>query len=429
MQILPFKIKPSLRWPLFLALCLALGAALRLIWGMDIEYKGDEQYMFEQSQTRGFWEALFQPGMISGVAVPNPGLSVAVFVGLAQLFGAVTPPELAQTVQILNILALCLLAWFALTRIEKPLREAWLWGTALVCVSPLAVLLQRKIWAQSVLPLFCMLTILGWHYRTRRWGALVWGFLGACLGQIHLSGFFVSFVVLVWTVVKKYPARWSYWFLGSVVGALPLYPWLMDLLTRPKLPAVPTNGLDLRNLVECFWEYWLTNSLGLGLSYSLHKAAFLDFLQYPYLGAQPLYLVGIAHLLLTGMGLKILFLTLRGIWKKKPTLHEFFLGGPQTPTLTLEKASFWGYGPLLHLTGVRVARHYLLITFPLEWVWISRLSLARPETKKLLPWLWVLQLFLSALFLHYLHVNDGAPTGDYGYSYRHHIQAQANHQG
>lgn len=419
------RIPPSWHWPLFLIVCLIVGAVLRLIWGLDIEYKGDENYMFLESQRKGFFEALFHPGMLSGVFVPNPGLSVAVFVALARIFHATTPPDLAQTVQLLNITALGILAWFALTKIEKPLREAWLWGTALVCVNPIAVLLHRKIWAQSVLPFFCMLTILGWHYRTRRWGALLWGFVGALLGQIHLSGFFVALMVFVWTLIKKYPARWGYWLLGSVLGAIPLVSWGLALVNAPKGPPIPSNGWNLNNLIEGFWSLWLTDSLGLGLAYSLHKAEFIEFLKYPYLGAQPLYLVGVAHLLLIGMGLRILYLALQGLWRNRPGRRDLILGSNQNPSLTLEKASFWGYGILLHLTGVRVPRHYLLITFPLEWVWISRLALARPQTKRFLPWIWVLQLFLSSLFLYYIHENYGAPTGDYGYSYRHLLRAKS----
>ncbi|MBI2711849.1 MAG: hypothetical protein HYX41_03140 [Bdellovibrio sp.] len=418
--------KSNRGWLLFLFISLSLGALLRLIWGLDIEYKYDEQFMFEQSQTREFWEAWFHSGMLAGVQIPNPGLSIAVFVALAKIFGATTPPELAQAVQILNTLALFFLAWFAFSQVEKQVRESWLWGTALVCVSPIAVLLQRKIWAQSVLPLFCMTLIFGWHWRNKRWGAFLWGVIGALVGQIHLSGFFVAFAVFVWTWAKKYPVRWKYWLVGSVLGALPLIPWAFEILSQGKLRSIPASGLDIRNLVECFWEYWATDSLGVGLSYSLHKNEFFQFWKYPYFFNSPTFLVGIAHLILIGMGLKIFFTSLKDFFvqvKSKNKRTQLFLGPDQPSTSTLEKASFWGFGPLLHLTGVRVTRHYLIMTFPLEWVWLARLALARDKTRKLLPWIWGLQLFVSALFLYYIHINHGALTGDFGPSYRYQMES------
>ena len=71
-------------------------------------------------------------------------------------------------------------------------REPWLWALSLSAVSPLAMLSQRKIWAQSMLPIFCALFLIGWLRRNRYSGACLWGFIGAILGQIHMSGFFFA---------------------------------------------------------------------------------------------------------------------------------------------------------------------------------------------------------------------------------------------
>ena len=409
------NLRSKRSWIIFLVSSLLIGSLLRLIWGLDIEFKGDEEFMFQQSQTLGFWEALFHSGMLSGVQIPNPGLSVAIFVGLAKVFGAHTPPDLAQAVQILNCLALVILAAFAWKCTHSANREAWLWGTALVCVSPIAVLLHRKIWAQSTLPFFCMLAILGWNYRYKRWGAFVWGFIGALLGQIHLSGFFVMFVLWIWTLLKKYPVKWPFWILGSVLGVIPMIPWVIQIFQQGSLHSVPASGLEIRNAVENFWEFWITNALGVGLSYSLHRDEFFTFWKYPYVFRTPTFLVGIAHLVLIRMGLGMFYLSLKDFWgelksRNKTKRKVLFLGSQEPATVTLKKASYWGYGLLLHLTGVRVTRHYLLITFPLEWVWLSSLALRRPRTQKLLPYIWGLQLFISSLFLYYIHVNHGALT-------------------
>jgi len=79
------------------------GCVLRLAWPGVIEYKADEQYMFERSQRAGVsepWPALGMPSGAGGV--PNPALSVWSFAGLARLrqdsmgSGFTFIPELAQ---------------------------------------------------------------------------------------------------------------------------------------------------------------------------------------------------------------------------------------------------------------------------------------------------------------------------------------------
>ena len=86
-----------------------------------------------------------------------------------------------------------------------------------------------------------------------------------------------------------------------------------------------------------------------------------------------------------------------------------------------QKAVILGYGLLITLSTIRIKRFYLLITFPFEFLWIARLALAGSSLKRariLLGILFVAQLILSAGFLSYIHVNGGAPQGDYGHVYR-----------
>jgi hypothetical protein len=75
-------------------------------------------------------------------------------------------------------------------------------------------------------------------------------------------------------------------------------------------------------------------------------------------------------------------------------------------------------GLLMTLACITVCRHYLIVTFPLEWVWLSKLSLqdSRWGRKRLMV-LWVAQLVLTASFLVYIHVNHGDVLGDYGIPY------------
>jgi hypothetical protein len=70
-----------------LAASLLLGILYRNVWVRDMEWKHDEQAMFEASQRTGgpSWV-----GMRSGVGLPNPGMSRWVFIALA---GSSAPPQ------------------------------------------------------------------------------------------------------------------------------------------------------------------------------------------------------------------------------------------------------------------------------------------------------------------------------------------------
>jgi hypothetical protein len=80
-------------------------------------------------------------------------------------------------------------------------REPWLWAAALVAVNPYAVLMHRKIWPPSALPVFCLMPLAGWFYRDRRWGAFAWGLGGMLAAQIHVGGLFFFAGLSAWTLV------------------------------------------------------------------------------------------------------------------------------------------------------------------------------------------------------------------------------------
>ena len=81
-------------WPLMAVLAAVLiGAALRLVWVGDMEWKGDEQWMFQQTQQIHRWDQLPWKGDQASVGLPNLGLGVWVFVALSKLIGAVQPTD------------------------------------------------------------------------------------------------------------------------------------------------------------------------------------------------------------------------------------------------------------------------------------------------------------------------------------------------
>jgi hypothetical protein len=393
--------------PLFLYLALILGVILRLSFPGDIEYKDDEKYMFEASQSIGVTESWPLLGMPSGVKVNNPGMSVWIFPILSKITHASTPPELARAVQILNILALFMLAFFSLHLLPEPERPAWCWATAFAAVNPIAVLYQRKIWAQCTLPFFCVLLWIAWHFRHKRTGAFFWGLLGVCLGQIHMSGFFLATALFIGTVIHERLSRWGSWLLGSMVGAIPLIPWFQYILSKP---ASESTGLNLLNILQLkFWRYWISDALGIGLNTSLGNSQYWDFMRYPLIEGMGTYLVGICHVLIIIVGILIF---VSGI--KKIGFVQWIKNSSDTGLAV--NSAFLTVGVLLTLSA-KVLRHYLIVSFPLEWVWLSRMGLEIRQGQRYLTLIWIAQLFISTVFLIYIHLNHGAPLADYGTAY------------
>jgi hypothetical protein len=412
------------RWLLwFFCFALALAGALRFTWLADMEYKGDEEWMFEHAMRIPHQEPWPELGMASGVGLRNPGLSVSVFAVLAKLVAAEGPLDLCWGVVVCNALAYVLLFGLAFRLRPKEQRETWLWALALSAVSPLAVLLQRKIWAQSILPLFCVLFLCGWLRRGRYWGAILWGFIGALLGQIHMSGFFFAAGYFLGDItlgrlrLNQPKTKWLGWFIGSVAGALPLIPWLRYTLTTSDRQHSNwlENVLSLR-----FYRYLFSDSLGLGLDYSLGDQ-YLDFLRYPLVLTKDLYPSLYLHGMAFSLGLYLVFCVARSLWTRR--FQTAICGRTALSELSEEAftllCAFVGYGLLLTLGGVDIQRHYLVVTFPLEWMLLA--VLARrfvPRARSFLLELWVVELLLSLTFLHYIHENHGALNGDYGKGYR-----------
>jgi hypothetical protein len=406
-------------WAVGLALALVLGAGLRLIWVQDIEYKGDESWTFERTQRVGQAEPFPWLGMPTSANFRNPGMSIWVFLLLSKLFASHDPTTLARAVQCLNIAALVLLVWFACRTIPKQEREPWLWAAALGAVSPLAVLLQRKIWPPSVLPLITLVFLACWWQRDRRWAAFAWGLVGMCLGQIHMAGFFFAAGFALWALLfDRKRVAWLGWLGGSILGSLPLLPWLhYFLLQRGDGPVAPFRWW---HFLECkFWLRWFTEPLGISLEYTL-EADFWDFLNYPLLRGQPLYFGWLLHGLVIAVACVLLVRTGVRLWRKAPQ-WAVPSSSKASATAFTESASLWGFGVLLTALSLPIPRHYLAVAFPLEFVWLARWALGPSGRwrlgRPLLATLCVTQFLITASFLGYIHVNQRAIHGDYGTPY------------
>jgi hypothetical protein len=409
------------RWTIGFGAALVAGAVFRLIWLSDMEYKGDEAWTVDHVQA--FWTSHHFPllGMPSHAGLPNAGMSLWVFLGLGALAPLRDPLALARAVEVINIVAIALLALFAATGVDRAEREPWLWSVVLVAVNPLSVLFSRKIWPPDIIPLFTLAMLAAWWHRKRWWGAFAWGVIGAVLGQIQLCGFFFAAAFFIATLIgDRRQVRWRAWLIGSILGALPLLPWAAAIVKgQPSILAL--NPLNL--IQPYFFQHWLSMALGLDLHYALGDD-FLPFLASPSVDGTPTYLAGAFLGLVVACFATILLrfiVELRG----NPARVTALVFAPGSSTALALNAAFWGYGLLLILSAEPIYLHYLVIAFSLPALWLAWLDRAATpsddgapaNSRPLMASLALAQACITVLFLTYIH-DTKFIAGDYGTVYR-----------
>ncbi len=437
-EITKWKIR---KWETFLGFAFLAGILLRVTWVNDMEYKEDEEYNFTQTQLIGTTQPWPWYGIPSGVFLVNPGMSIWIFAVLAKILGIHEPTHLATAVQLFALLGMSLIIPFALKIVQKEDQKTWLWAFALAMVNPFLILYQRKLWPEPFLPFFTLITLMGWWTRRKPLGAWAWGMIGAWLGQIHMSGFFFSAALAIWTFFfdsdqpkKQGSTRWNFWFLGSIVGALPLIPWLIYIIQHPVKESISPGWTEVVQLK--YWAFWLTDPLGLHLGNPLgllrgesNWAQISDFVRYPLFGGQGTYIVGFAHLLslisalgILGVGLLNLSKRIQNRFKsgRKNCLFSLknLIIDRSSETALVQSSAFFGCGILMTATGIIIRRYYMAVTFPLEFIFLIRMAGPHTQTgKRLLIGLWLAELIMSAGFVDYIHTNQGSTYGDYGPAY------------
>ncbi|MCS6851946.1 MAG: hypothetical protein NZ700_12350 [Gemmataceae bacterium] len=405
-----------------LGAALVAGAALRFGYSQDIEYKADQEWTFRKTQTTGRSEPWSWVGMPSSFGIPNPGFSDWVFIVPARLFRISSPPSLARFVAATNFLALLLLMAFAWRWVPADEREPWLWAAALLAVNPQAVIMHRCIWLQALLPIFSLGLLVAWWHRSRPAAALAWGLVGALIGQLHMTGFLYAFAFVAWTALfDRRSARWGLWLVGSILGAVPLLPWLVA--SWPFTLSRPVSDGGWRYVATLpYWQLWVSEPLAVGMPYHV-QPHFTDYLAEPLWSGQPTYLVYGAYLGIIAVAAALAATAGLRLLRTWPGWMAAFIGR-SSPSAFAQNAALWGYGLLLTLPGVTLHPHYLTVTFPLQYVWLTRLGLVHAEQPAMRRWargllavLWLLQLVLSVVFLRYIHIHQGIPDGPFGTVY------------
>jgi hypothetical protein len=253
--------------------------------------------------------------------------------------------------------------------------------------------------------------------------------VGGVIGFFYPACMFLAAGFVLWALLfDRRRVWWRWWLPGSAVGVIPLLPWFDYALTE--MAANPVSQRRWSHLLEGkFWERWLTEPFGLSLQYTLGKD-FSDFLRYPLVGGQPTYLIGILHVLLAVGLLTLVGWVAMCLWRLRGQWWALWVGR-ESHTAFTQSACLWGFGLVFAATLLPVHRHYMVIAFPLMFVWLARVSLA-PRARNGTEWMsgrtflamvCVAQLVISAAFLGYVHANQRPIQGDYGEPYGYQLSA------
>jgi hypothetical protein len=425
-----------------LAFALICGGILRLVWIEDMEWKQDEQWAYVMSQAVGRTWPLPWTGMLSNLGFPIPGFSVWIFVAIGRIVH--TPTSMARVVAMLNILALVGFAGAVRAYLPAREREPWIWGLALESVSPFAIRLSRKIWPPSTLTPFLLILWISHRHRQSRWGAFAWGLVGALIGQVHLSGWFVAAGLFIGTVAAERwgslprSHNWRWWLFGTVLGLTIALPWACALSRSTISSSAGPAGTVMRDRILGY-PYALGVAASsvfpfhvLGLGLDTH-----EFDVGPLLDGKPTYFtVFLCIFVLLAFVTRLAARLLESIvapgarlaWRTIARRDGRHANADQPPSLrglahadrecTITAFTLWStiaIPSVIYVVAVDVYFfHYYFVFCPFLFVLVAVWML--PWRRVLLSMV-VAQALLSYCFLSFIHHKGGTNRGEYGQTY------------
>lgn len=223
-------LRPRL-WLILVALLLFLLAFyLRANQATLMEFKHDEAVAWWRAQAMLQGIELPTSGLMSSKGLPNFPLFLYIIAFFSMIFRQ--PAMLVYPIASLNSLAVFLILYAG----RKLVNTRVAYVTAfLYSVSPCAVFLSRKIWAQDLLPFWssAMLAaaascLSARMERTRYWGSVIFAVMTVTSFQIHLSALFIlSAYALVLLIYRKSFSPLGL-IAGGFAGLIPAIPYCFD---------------------------------------------------------------------------------------------------------------------------------------------------------------------------------------------------------
>ena len=235
----------------------------------------------------------------------------------------------------------------------------------------------------------------------------------------------------LWTIsYDRTRTAWKWWAAGSIAAAIPMLPWLWYMAMADHAGEQASAALFAwwRPFTARFWLAWATEPFGLGLEYFLGPD-FYALLRQPVVGGYATF--GVAALQGVSILLGLSMLSRAGLqaWNDRARWRERWRAGQGVYTDAVLQAGFWFFGIILTVSCLRFERHYLAVAYPLLMLWTARLALASGATEReartgrtLLATLVATNALTSMALLAFIHVNGGAPDGDYSKSYARQLQ-------
>ena len=129
-----------------------------------------------------------------------------------------------------------------------------IWAAALWAVNPVAVILERKIWPPSVLPLLVVAFIAAWWHRRGSIGSFLFALLSVLAAQVHRSVALCAVALTIWSLADdRRSLRLMPFVAGASLGLLPALPWILEWTGgAPRIWRLP---------ILHFWLKWFQRQL------------------------------------------------------------------------------------------------------------------------------------------------------------------------
>jgi len=190
-----------------------------------MEFKGDEAVALRLALPifeTGEWP---QVGLMSSVGIHNPPF----FIYMLALPMAISMDPVWVTGSLVGLLAVITVLWtYWVVRPRWGMMAAFSAALLFAC-SPWAVLYARKIWAQDVLPIFCVALLhllLVVQERRKSWWAAGVPLLLVIMWQVHFSAVALVPIAAVVAIWRWRHIRWTAVLVGLALSAGSLVPYL-----------------------------------------------------------------------------------------------------------------------------------------------------------------------------------------------------------